>query len=117
MVNLEDHKDHFERMKLLFDLGKHITTLATGTMLLMAGFYERVFKFPAWKLVAAGSFICFALAVLCSVVAMLCFASYSRKTYGTLRDPINAGAYFFTAGLVSLFFGVLLFVFFVLKNL
>lgn len=117
MVNLEDHKDRLERMKLMFDLGKHITTLAMGTMLLMAGFYERVFKFPAWKLVGAGAFICFAGAVLCSVIAMVCFASYSRKTYGTRHDPFKAGANCFVAGLASLFFGVLLFVLFVLKNL
>lgn len=83
----------------------------------MAGFYERVFKSPEWKPVAAAAFIFFAATVLCSVIAMFCFALYSRKTYDTPDDPIEGGRNFFAAALVALFVGVLMFVMFVLKNL
>lgn len=112
----EDHKDRFERMKLLFDLNKHITTLATGTMLLMTGLYERVFKAPVWKWMAAATFALFAATVLCSVIAMLSFAMYSRKTHKTADDPIEWGAKAFSLALCSLFLGVIAFVLFVLKN-
>lgn len=117
MENLEDHKDRIDRMKLLFDLNKHITTLATGTLLLMAGLYERVFKTPMWKLLAAITFVLFAVSVICSVIAMFGFAMYSRKTHNTPQDPIRWGATFFSLALLSLAGGVLVFVVFVLKNL
>jgi hypothetical protein len=117
MEIVDDHKDRFERMKLLFDLNKHITTLATGTMLLMAGFYERVFKSPTWKELAAATFVLFAATVLCSVLAMFSFAMYSQKTHNTPDDPIERGAKFFTAALSALILGVMAFVMFVLKNL
>jgi len=114
---VDEHKERFERMKLLFDLNKHITTLATGTLLLMAGLYERVFKTPVWKALAAFTFILFAATVICSVIAMFSFAMYSRSTHNTPADPIRWGATFFSLALVSLIAGVLAFVAFVLKNL
>lgn len=117
MEIVDEHKDRFERMKLLFDLNKHITTLATGTLLLMAGLYERVFKTPVWKELAAFTFILFAATVICSVIAMFSFAMYSRSTHNTPADPIRWGATFFSLALISLIAGVLAFVAFVLKNL
>jgi hypothetical protein len=55
----EDHKDRLERMKILYDLTKHVTTLSMGTLLLMAGWFDKVFKNPVWKPVAAGSISAF----------------------------------------------------------
>jgi hypothetical protein len=102
-------------MKLLFDLNKHITTLATGTMLLMVELFERVFKTPVWKALGALTFMLFAATVICSVIAMFSFAMYSRKTHSASDDPIRWGAMFFSLALVSLIAGVIAFVTFTLK--
>jgi hypothetical protein len=69
----EEHKDRVERMKILYDLNKHITTLSTGTLLLMAGWLDKVFKTPVWKPLAAGAFLLFAACIIFLFVQCLDF--------------------------------------------
>jgi hypothetical protein len=113
----EDHKDRLERMKILYDLTKHVTTLSMGTLLLMAGWFDKVFKNPVWKPVAAGSFLLFASCIVLSVFAMFGFSMYSRSTFDTPNDPINFARNFFALALVFFGFGVSSFTAFTLRNL
>lgn len=85
-------------------------------MLLMAGLYERVFKFPVGKEFAAASFILFTATLLLSILAMLNFAMYSRRTHNTADDPIEWGSRFFAFALFAFALGVLAFVVFVFIN-
>lgn len=117
MARRELHEDRVERMKLLYDLNKHLTTLSTGTLLLMAGLFGQVFKAPVWKLLAAGAFVLFASCVVACVFAMFGFAMYSRSTFSTPEDPVNLGVKAFVIALVLFVLAIVSFAIFALKNL
>ena len=113
----EEHKERIERMKLLYDLTKHITTLSTGTLLLMAGLFDKVFKIPVWKPLACVAFLLFSATIVLSVFAMFGFSMYSRQTFNTSRDLVNFGRDAFATALVCFGFGIVTFTAFALKNL
>jgi predicted membrane channel-forming protein YqfA (hemolysin III family) len=117
MTRREQHEDRVERMKLLYDLNKHMTTLSTGTLLLMAGLFGQVFKAPLWKPLAAGAFVLFACCVVTCVFAMFGFAMYSRATFATANDPVEFGVKAFAVALMLFVLGVVFFAVFSLKNL
>jgi hypothetical protein len=117
MSRRDSHAERIERTKLLYDLNKHITTLSAGTLLLMAGLFDKVFKSPIWKLLAGGAAICFAAAITCCVVAMLGFAMYSRETFGTEKDPFQLAAHAFITALIAFILGVIAFTIFALRNI
>lgn len=117
MTRRELHEDRVERMKLMYDLNKHLTTLSTGTLLLMAGLFGQVFKSPVWKPLAAGAFILFASCVVACVFAMFGFAMYSRATWQTSRDPVDFGARAFSIAMILFILAIFAFAVFALKNL
>lgn len=104
-------------MKLMYDLNKHLTTLATGTLLLMAGLFGQVFKTPVGKPLAAGAFVLFASCVVCCVFAMFGFAMYSRSTFNTTEDPVDFGVKAFLIALILFVLAIVTFVAFALLNL
>jgi uncharacterized paraquat-inducible protein A len=117
MIRRGLHEDRLERMKLLYDLNKHITTLATGILLLIAGLLEKVFKEPIWMLLAGAAFVSFAFCVALSVFAMLCFALYSRLTWKKPTDPTDTGVKTFAVALMLFILGIILFTIFAVANL
>lgn len=117
MSRRDSHEDLIERMKLLYDLNKHITTLSAGTLLLMAGLFDKVFKSPSWKALAGNAAASFAIAIVCCLIAMFGFATYSRKTLGTEEDPINFAAKWFVCALCAFIVGVCSFTVFALRNI
>jgi hypothetical protein len=117
MARRELHEDRVERMKLLYDLNKHLTTLSTGSLLLMAGLFGQVFKSPAWKPLAAGAFVLFTSCVVACVFAMFGFAMYSRTTFQTADDPVDFGAKAFAVAMLLFMLAILAFAVFALKNL
>lgn len=117
MPRRESHEERVERMKLLYDLNKHLTTLSTGTLLLMAGLFGQVFKPPVWKPLAAVAFVLFACCVVACVFGMLGFAAYSRSTFATSKDPVDFGVKAFAAAMFLFVMAIGAFVMFTLKNL
>jgi uncharacterized membrane protein YidH (DUF202 family) len=113
----ELHADRVERMKLMYDLSKHITTLSTGTLLLMAGLFDKVFKLPVWTPLAGASVLCFALCVVCCVIAMFGFAMYSQTTWQTEEDPVNFGSKAFSIAIIIFVFGIISFTIFSIRNI
>lgn len=113
----EEHQERVDRFKILYDLNKHITTLSMGTLLLMAGLFEKVFKAPHWKVFGALSFTCFTASVLGAVFSMFGYGMYARKTFRSDDDPVELGqkAFLFTLG--SFISGVVNFTVFTLLNL
>ena len=63
-----------ETYRLVFDLLKHLTTLSSGSILLLITLFEKVFKLspPGYQLLFA--FGGFFFSIVCSVVAMLLLA-------------------------------------------
>ncbi len=60
----------FEGRKLIFDALKHLTTLSTGSIVLMTTFIDKLFKQPEWNIFIGASYIGFSLTVILSVYAM-----------------------------------------------
>ena len=58
-----------ERTKCTFDYLKHITTLSTGCIIVMATFMEKLFKRPAWQSLVVVAIIAFLTAVVGAVIA------------------------------------------------
>lgn len=63
-------KRRTESIKLQFDLYKHLTTLSTGAILLLAAFLEKLFKEPHGKWLVGVSMGCFLLSTVGSVGLM-----------------------------------------------
>lgn len=117
MARRELHEDRVERMKLLYDLNKHLTTLSTGSLLLMAGLFGQVFKTPTWKPLAAGAFVLFTGCVVAYLFAMFGFAMYSRETFQTVDDPVDFGAKAFFVAMFLFILAIIAFAVFAFKNL
>lgn len=87
-----------EGTKLFYDAFKHLTTLNTGSILLLATFLEKVFQKPVAReyfAIALGAFI---LSVLFSFIVML-FLSKDMGQSGEASTPFSYGylACFFIA--------------------
>ena len=69
----EDERAFEEGSKLFHDTFKHLTTLSTGSVLLIATFFEKS-NSPQWNILARLSLIGFTIATLGSVLLMLFLA-------------------------------------------
>lgn len=67
MTNPPTHK--MERYKLITDYLKHLTTLSTGSILLLAAFLEKIFPNPSGKMLVIVSLVGFMISVVASIVA------------------------------------------------
>jgi Na+/citrate or Na+/malate symporter len=59
-----------EGNKLLYDTLKHLTTLSTGSIVLLATFLEKLFKTPHWKALVVIAFISFLISIVVAFVTM-----------------------------------------------
>jgi len=66
MPELSSHAIEFH--KAFFDYLKHITTLSTGSVILLAAFLEKLFVQPKWKFLVAVALVGFMLSVVASVI-------------------------------------------------
>jgi hypothetical protein len=60
---------YLEEQKVAFDFVKLLTTLTTGTIVLLTTFAKEVFKNPAWQFLIPVAFSCFAVATISLVLA------------------------------------------------
>jgi hypothetical protein len=63
-----------ESYKLVYDFFKHVTTLSTGSILLLVAFLERIFHNPVAKGLVAVALASFIVATLCSLLDMYIIA-------------------------------------------
>lgn len=63
-------KTSFDSNKYAFEFFKHITTLDTGSVLIIVALWERLFKHPNYSFVASIAFSLFGISLLASTVAM-----------------------------------------------
>jgi hypothetical protein len=66
--------------KLGFDYFKHLTTLSTGSIVLLGSLLEKLFAEPAWKPLVYLSFAAFVICIVASVFAMLSFCHLTTPT-------------------------------------
>ena len=65
--------------KLFFELFKHMTTLSTGTIVVMGTFLENVFQNPEWMFLVVITFVGFIASLIFSLGAMIFFAIHVRE--------------------------------------
>jgi hypothetical protein len=64
-------KANEEGTKLYYDLFKHLTTLSTGSILLLATLIESLFPNPQWRYLVVIALISFIISTLSAVLMML----------------------------------------------
>ena len=95
-----------ESGKLLFDLMKHLTTLSTGSIVLLVVFVEKLFPNPSFKwfiVVVLSSLI---LSTISSLLTMFVIV-VGAKAGNDFKQKIGVGAFWAAAGFCLLGFIVL----------
>lgn len=107
-----------ESEKLFFDSMKHLTTLSTGSILLLVTFLEKFFKErPEWKtlvVLALGSFV---LSILCAVSSMFQSANFVKYSGKVVTVAYWVKDFAHWAALVTFVLGLVCLILFALKNL
>ena len=112
----EREKANQEGEKLFYDSMKHLTTLNTGSILLLVTFLEKLFSNPRWKALIAVSLICFVVSIVCSVSSMLQSANDVKHSgrFQRLETRVKSAIYY--SALLTFVMGLAGLVAFALKN-
>jgi hypothetical protein len=105
-----------ESLKLRYDIYKHLTTLCTGSILLLISFLDKIFERPVWKGFVIAALCLFLISTLASLFVMHVIASTvqymeTHNKYGK-RD-----AAVIVIALISFLLGIVSLIFFAAKNL
>lgn len=73
-----------EHTKLYLEYLRHLTTLSTGSIILIATFLEKLFSNPLWKAAVVVSLVGFMISVLSSVVV------YTVTIWFYLEDSVSS---------------------------
>ena len=110
-----------EGLKLHFDAVKHITTLCTGSILILVTFLEKLFVRPVWKLLVSIAFGLLVLSIVGSIYAMLYIASAVRDitSVGSFdrKRGMNVILIFLVLGYVGFVAGIVCLILFAIRNL
>lgn len=60
-----------EAVKLIFDSFKHLTTLCTGSLVILATFLKDLFPSPEWRLLASFSLVFFLLSIISAIFILM----------------------------------------------
>jgi hypothetical protein len=120
-ATLKDYTPHLkafeEGLKSFYDLFKHITTISTGSVVLIITFLEKLFANPAWKGLVTASFGFLTLSVVASLTTMF----FLSRTIGQLGKMPKRAEPFFEASMIvtitSFLIGITCLVVFAVKNL
>lgn len=106
-----------EGLKLHYDIYKHLTTLSTGSILIIVALLEKVFVHPKWKAFVVSAFCLFLLTILGSLVTMIICAHGVRVGEKSHQETRAFGQNVILLCLLSFVLGVLSLVVFSIKNL
>ena len=110
-------KANQEGEKLVYDSMKHLTTLNTGSILLLVTFLEKLFSNPRWKALVAVSLISFVASIVCSVSSMLQSANHVKHSGKFPRLETGVKTTFYYSALLTFVVGLAVLVAFALKNM
>ena len=73
-----------EGIKLLFETFKHLTTLSTGSIVLLSTFFKDSFSNPQWGWLTSLTFTLFMISTVTSVMVMVAYSEMlrSNKSHG-----------------------------------
>jgi hypothetical protein len=115
-----DKVGKIEQFKLWVDYYKHLTTLSTGSIVLMATFMEKLFSQPRWKASVIIALLGFLFSILGSVLVMsiLVVASRTFAHGGDMEDAEGRlGSLGIFASWIGFCVGIVALTAFVVRNL
>ena len=104
-----------EGLKLFFDVFKNLTTISSGSILLLATFTEK-FKQPYWRLMIPLAFLGFMIATVASIIVMLSTARTIRRNELTDQLPDRTGNVAYMVAVIGFAVAVGLVCAFAVKN-
>jgi hypothetical protein len=113
-----NENSHVEFHKALYDYLKHLATLSTGSIVLLAALLEKVFAQPRWKPMVIVAVLGFLFTVAASFVAYtLMVLNFPRP--GITNSKLEGNLVFFAMLVtwLSFFGGVLSLALFIIRNL
>lgn len=119
MLSREDREKRMqENHRLVYDAYKHLTTLSSGSVVLLSVMLDKAFPAPSGRWAVGVAVVCFMGSVVCSVVMMLVSATTIEvEDRGGSPTAFDRGVSVALAGSIGLFLlGVLVLVLFVLVN-
>ncbi|MGB8682931.1 MAG: hypothetical protein WCD12_08615 [Candidatus Binatus sp.] len=112
-----DKSDAVESIKFVADYLKHLTTLSTGSLLLISTFLEKFFARPLWKpcvIVALSSFL---VSVIGAALALTALAAMIEDPLDYFSDSGLAFGFGLIATWAGFLVGIISFAAFAIKNL
>ncbi len=111
-----NQKANEESWKLKYDIYKHLTTLSTGSILLLVTFLEKIFVRLVWKGLVIAAFCLLFIAILASFIVMNILASVIRDMKLNKREErFNTKIIGFA--LIAFLLGILSLIIFAVVNL
>jgi hypothetical protein len=110
------HKDKIEGFKLFYDSFKHTTTLATGSLLLLATLLEKFFRAPQWTWLIGATFLLFILSLVGSMVTMIAYGNKIANSDVDSDDANSIGPWGVVLALGGFLLGLMALVAFTLRN-
>ncbi|CAN5170235.1 hypothetical protein BH23BAC1_BH23BAC1_23080 [soil metagenome] len=102
-----------EGNKLFYDVFKHLTTLSTGSILILVAFLENLFVNPQYKFLIAISLLCFIINTV-GAARMMFFQAHAVMSLKESTDKMGKVSFMVTVS--SFLIGITSFVVFALLN-
>ena len=104
---MAEPKSHeIESHKLVLDYLKHLTTLSTGSIVLLVAFLEKIFLQPRWKFLVIISISAFAVSVLASVIVHTIFVTHNPGIRDFGEGLGNVGGIAMIIGWIAFLIGI-----------
>ena len=112
----EKQNQELEGNKLDHDTYKHLTTLSTGAILLLATFLEKFFQQPEWKFLIGIAFVSLIISTVASVAAMFLISHDVSSGENSLLGGLVVSSITILLSCGGFLLGLITFVMFALKN-
>lgn len=110
-------KQYVEAQKVVFDYIKHLTTLNTGAIAILAIFLEKFFKSPHYKIVIILSFVVFIISIVFLSLSALGIIRSIRTPSDVSDGLVRFTSLNFILGIISFIVGILSIAILVIKNM
>jgi RsiW-degrading membrane proteinase PrsW (M82 family) len=107
---------HIEQVKLIHDHTKHLTTLSTGSIVLLVTFYEKLGNPPMWKPLISVALIGFVICILATTAAQIFTITYADPNVQESDDE-KVNIVFFLTSWLSFSLAVISLCIFGVKNI
>ena len=98
-----------DAVKLAVDIAKHITTLSTGSIIILVTFLEKTFSNPIFGLLIIFAFLCFILSIITALKAMRKFAPSLNLSFKRTKIQVDSANTWYTWSYCFFVIGVFLF--------